>query len=219
MSTTPPITDAVPPATDTSMPEPRGAERANAMSRLLARNWGWVMLRGVLALAFGVLALLMPITALASLALVFGAYMLADGIVDIVAAVRAARRHERWGLLVLEGVLDIIVGLIALLVPPATIFAFVILTAAWAVVTGGLMVASAVRLRRDHGRWWLAIAGIVSIVWGVLLVAFPGIGAIVLAAMIGAYAVVFGVLLVVLAMQLRRQRSAPPATPATAARA
>src|SRR4051812_444954 len=92
---------------------------ANARNRHLARNWGWVLLRGLLAILCGALAILLPGIALASLMLLFAAYMLADGIIGIVSALRAARAHQRWGWLVVEGILGIAAGLLALLVPAA----------------------------------------------------------------------------------------------------
>lgn len=95
---------------------------ANAASRHLARNWGWVLLRGVLAVIGGALALLWPGLALLSLVLLFAAYMIADGASGIAAAIRAARRHERWGWLVAEGLLGIVAGLLALVLPTAAIF-------------------------------------------------------------------------------------------------
>jgi uncharacterized membrane protein HdeD (DUF308 family) len=143
------------------------------------------------------------------LSLVFSAYMLVDGIAGIVSAVRAIRRKEdRWGLLVLEGVLDIAVGIIAFLWPGITVLTFVLMIAAWAIVTGALMTASAFRLNIDHGRWWLILGGLLSLAYGVLLVATPLIGAVVLTWWIGAYAVAFGVALVVFSLKLRSRQHA-----------
>ena len=122
-------------------------------------NSRWAIgLRGVLAIVFGLIALVLPAVTMLSLVIVFAAYALVDGVLAIVAAVRSARRHERWGLLVLEGVVDIAVGVLAFLWPGLTIVIFVLLVAAWAIVTGALMTAAAFRLQLDHGRWWLAWA-------------------------------------------------------------
>ena len=133
------------------------------MSEALARNWWAMALRGVLAIVFGVIALVLPGVTMLSLVIVFAAYALVDGVLAIVAAVRSARRHERWGLLVLEGVVDIAAGVLAFLWPGLTIVIFVLLVAAWAIVTGGLMTAAAFRLQLDHGRWWLALGGLASL--------------------------------------------------------
>lgn len=182
---------------------------ADAMSTLLARNWGFVLLRGLLALLFGVVVVLLPRAAIASLILLFSAYMLADGLFTILSAIRAARSNERWGWLLLEGVADIVAGVVAFLLPGIALLSFVLLVSAWAIVSGVFMIAAAVRLRPDHGRWWLGLGGLVSILWGLLLLLQPGIGAVVLTLWLGAYAAAFGVALIILALRLRARRQAP----------
>jgi uncharacterized membrane protein HdeD (DUF308 family) len=181
-----------------------------AMSALLVRNWWAVALRGVVAILFGIIALAVPGAVMLSLALLFAAYLLVDGVFGIVAAVRAAQGKERWGLLLLEGVLNIVMGLIAAVFPAGAVLAFVLVTAAWALLTGGLMLAAAFRLHRTHGRWWLALGGLVSIVWGALLVIAPVVGAVVLTWWLGGYAIAFGVMLLVLGFRLRAQRAPTP---------
>ncbi len=105
---------------------------------MLAQHWWTIALRGVIAVLFGLIALAAPGAALLSLALLFGAYLLADGIIGLVVTWRASRAGVRWGPLLWEAVLNIIMGLIALVVPAAAVFAFVILLAVWALITGGL---------------------------------------------------------------------------------
>src|SRR5262245_26899641 len=105
------------------------AERRSAQGACLARNWWAVMLRGVATLLFGAAALFMPGVTLASLVLVFAVYMLADGVLTIISAVRAASRRERWGLLILEGLADLVVGAVALALPTAALITFVVLAA------------------------------------------------------------------------------------------
>jgi uncharacterized membrane protein HdeD (DUF308 family) len=188
------------------------AARNKAMCALLAQNWWAMALRGVFAILFGLAALFLTGPTLLSLVLLFSAYMLVDGVFGIVAAVRAARQGERWVLLVLEGILNIAVGIIALLMPGLTVIAFVLLLAAWSLVSGGLMIGAAFRLSKDHGRWWLAVAGIVSMIFGVLLAIAPVIGAVVLTWWLGAYALVFGVTLLVLAFRLRARKDDSPRT-------
>jgi uncharacterized membrane protein HdeD (DUF308 family) len=142
-----------------------------------------------------------------SLVLLFSAYMLVDGIFAIVSAVRAIRRREdRWGLLIFEGLLNIAVGILAFLWPGITVIAFVILVAAWAIVSGGLMTAAGFRLNVDHGRWWLILGGLLSIAFGVLLIIAPLIGAVVLTWWIGAYAIAFGVALIIFSFKLRSRQ-------------
>jgi uncharacterized membrane protein HdeD (DUF308 family) len=190
----------------------RQALRA-AMNSQLARNWWAIALRGAFAILFGLIALFMPGVTLTALILLFAAYMLVDGIFDIVAAVRAAAHGQRWGWLIFEGIVDLIAGVIAVIWPLITIIAFVLLMAAWAIVRGGLLTAAAFRVHATHGRWFMALAGIVSVVWGILLVIWPIVGAVVLTWWMGAYAIVFGILLLVLAFRLRARRDQSQALP------
>ena len=192
------------PAADAS--PPTGAARTEAMSACLARNWWALALRGALGILFGIIAFVSPVATILSLVLLFSAYMLVDGVLGIISAVRAASRHERWGLLLLEGIFDIVVGVAAFLLPGGAVLAFVLLMAAWALLTGGLMVAAAFRLHATYGRWLLTLTGIVSILFGVLLAIAPVIGAVVLTWWLGAYALVFGVMLLVLAFRLRARQ-------------
>ena len=186
------------------------------MSEALARNWWAIALRGALAIVFGVAALALPGVTMLSLVLVFAAFAVVDGVLAIVAAVRSARRHQRWGLLVLEGLVDIAAGVLAFLWPGLTILIFVMIVAAWALVTGVLMTAAAFRLDLDHGRWWLALGGLASIAYGVLLIVAPLIGALVLTWWLGAYALVFGVFLLILAFRLRARHGGEAHLPQSA---
>jgi uncharacterized membrane protein HdeD (DUF308 family) len=176
------------------------------MSALLAENWWAIALRGVAAILFGIIALLMPGITIEAFVLLFAAYMLVDGIFAIVAGVRAARHRERWGALMLQGILDLIAAAIAIFVPIATILAFVYLNAAWAIVTGVLMLAAVSRLHRTHGKWILALGAVLSLVWGVLLILASIPGIVVMTWWVGDYAIIFGCALVVLAFRLRRRR-------------
>jgi uncharacterized membrane protein HdeD (DUF308 family) len=170
---------------------------------MLARNWWATGIRGVVGILFGLVALFLPGATMLSLVLLFAAYIFVDGVFGIVSAVRAARAHERWGLLVLEGLVDIAVAAIAVLWPGITVVAFVFLVAFWAILTGVLELAAAFRLEFIDGRGWLIFGGVVSVLYGALLIVAPMIGAVVLTWWLGAYALVFGVCLVVLAFKLR----------------
>lgn len=180
------------------------------MIDVLVRNWWAFVIRGILAILFGLIALFMPGVTMLSLVLIFAAYAIADGILAIVSAVRAAKQHERWVLLIFEGLVDIAAGIAAAALPQITVVVFVALIAAWALVTGGLMLAAAVRVDADHGRWWLVLASVASFVYGALLVIAPMIGALVLTWWIGAYAIVFGVFMLVAAFTLRAKVKASP---------
>lgn len=195
-------------------PRPRGSASDDWLERIrssvLAQNWWVVALRGVLGIAFGVIALIWPDITLLSLVLLFSAYMLVDGMLAIVSAVRAARSGHRWLLLVAEGLLRIAVGVLAFLWPEITVLAFVIIVAAWSIVSGSMMVAASLRLNRAYGRGWMGISGFVSVVFGILLIAAPPVGALILTWWIGIYAAVFGVILLVLAFRLRARRHDHP---------
>ena len=173
----------------------------------LVQNWWLFTLRGIFAIVFGLLALIFPGPTMLSLMILFSAYMLVDGIFGIISAVRAIRRKEdRWGLLIFEGLIDIAVGILAFLWPGITVVAFVLLVGAWAIVTGAVMTAAGFRLNVSHGRWWLVLSGLLSLGFGTLLVIIPLIGAVVLTWWIGAYALAFGVALVIFSFKLRSRQ-------------
>ena len=148
----------------------------------------------------------MPAAAILALILLFSAYMLVDGVLAIASGIKAARNDERWGLLILEGIVDLAAGAVAFLWPAITAVAFVILIAVWAIITGALMLAAAFSLNLDHGRWWLALGGIASVIFGIVLLVAPVVGAVVLTWWLGAYAIVFGAFLLILAFQLHGKK-------------
>jgi uncharacterized membrane protein HdeD (DUF308 family) len=179
------------------------------MNATLARHWWAIVLRGAIAVLFGIVALAAPGAVLLSLAFFFGIYVLIDGIIGLVSSFRAVVAHRHWGALLAEAVLNIIMGLIALVMPGAAVLAFVLLMAGWALISGGLMLAAAVKLHASHGRWWLGLGGVVSMLWGVLLVLAPIMGAVVLTWWLGVYAIIFGISLLVCGRRLRGQHPAP----------
>ncbi|HZH11502.1 MAG TPA: HdeD family acid-resistance protein [Microvirga sp.] len=180
--------------------------RTETMSALLARNWWALALRGAFSVIFALIAFFWPGATILSFVLFFSAYMLVDGVFGIVSGIRAASRHERWGLLILEGILNILVGILAFVMPGLTVVFFVTLLAVWSLITGILMIVAAFKLSPAYGRGWLIFSGLVSVLFGVALLIAPLVGAVVLTWWLGAYALVFGIALIVLAFKLRSRK-------------
>jgi uncharacterized membrane protein HdeD (DUF308 family) len=174
-----------------------------SLSRTLAHNWWVIAARGVLGLVIGLIAFLFPGPTLLSLVGLFALYLVIDGGFAIAAAVRAGTAGKRWGSLTFEGIVGITAGIIAAAMPGLTVLVFVGLLAAWAIVSGFLELRAAYQLAEDHGRWWLAIGGVVSLIFGVVLIAAPVFGALVVSWWVGAYATLFGASMLALAYKLR----------------
>jgi uncharacterized membrane protein HdeD (DUF308 family) len=170
----------------------------------LAHNWWVLLLRGIAGIIFGVLTFIWPEISLAALVLLFGAYAFADGVLALIHGIRERRVNDRWWVHSLHGILGIAAGIVTVLWPGITALALLYVIAAWALVIGALEIAAAIRLRKViEGEWLLALAGIASVALGILLFLFPGPGALALVIWIGAYALVSGVLLTILAFRLR----------------
>jgi uncharacterized membrane protein HdeD (DUF308 family) len=164
--------------------------------------------RGVAAVIFGVLALIWPGQALQALVLVFGAYALVDGIFAVIAGIAARGSFDRWWAVLLEGIVGIVIGFLTFFWPNVTALVLVYLIAAWALITGIFEIVAAIQFRRVITNEWLYIlGGLLSILVGVLLFAFPGAGAVSLVWVIGIYAIVFGISEFVFAFRLRSLRS------------
>ena len=174
----------------------------SSISSPLAQKWGALAVRGLLGIVFGLIAFFLPGATMLSLVLLFSTYAFVDGILSITAAARALCRDERWGLMVVKGVVDIIAA-VAVLWPDITVLAFIFLVASWAIISGGLMIGAAFRVDAEYGRWWLVLAGIVSLFYGGLLTTAPLTGAVALTRSLGAYALVFGVAVLIAATKLR----------------
>lgn len=174
------------------------------MLDLLTRTWWLLALRGALAILFGILALVWPNITLQALIIFFGAYALVDGLFTLFSALTARDRYGRWGRLALIGLLGFALGLLALVWPKTTGLVLLYLIAARALLVGLFEIIAAVELRRAiPGEWLLGLSGILSVVFGVLLSIWPGSGAVAIAWLIGIYAILFGMLLIVLAFRLR----------------
>ena len=174
------------------------------MENVLARNWAWVTLRGVITLLFGVIAIWYPALTLATLVFLFGAYAFVDGILAIVTAVANRDRQPHWVALLVGGLAGVPLGVGTFLMPAITATVLLYLIAAWSVVIGITQIATGVRLRKImHGEWLLIVAGVLSVALGAFLVARPAIGALAVVVWIGVYAVVTGVVQIALALRVR----------------
>ena len=170
----------------------------------LARWWWTFILRGILAIAFGVLAFFAPGIGIAMLVGLFAAWALIDGAMSLYTGIRTRETDRSWWLEVLEGIVSIAAGVIALLFPVLAAEVLVIIIGVWAVVTGVFQIWAAIRLReRIKGEFWLGLAGVASILFGVILFVYPAAGALSLVWLIGSFAIVFGVFLIILGWRLR----------------
>jgi uncharacterized membrane protein HdeD (DUF308 family) len=166
----------------------------------LSVHWWAIAIRGLLGVVLGIVAFAFPGITLTVLVALFAAWLVVDGIF----ALLAGARSRSW-LVVAEGVIGVLVGIVAVLFPAITAFALLLLAAGWAIVTGILEIVTAVGMRRViQNEFWLGLAGVASIVFGILLVANPRAGLLVLTWLIGAYALVWGVIQLALAFRLRQ---------------
>ena len=187
------------------------------MAAILRTNWWALVLRGVAAILLAIITFAVPGITLAILATIFGFYALIDGVLAIVSTIKAVQGHRRWGAFLLEGVLGILFGLYAILFPIAAAATFVTMIAVWAVVTGILEIAAAIRLRRHvQGEWLLILSGVLSILLGIVLFVAPVAGAVFFAYVLAGYGLIFGVLLITLGFRMRRL-PAQSLTPASGA--
>jgi uncharacterized membrane protein HdeD (DUF308 family) len=176
----------------------------------LGYNWWALLIRGLAAVVFGALALIWPGITLTVLVLFFGAYALVDGIFAVISAFNHRAGHDRWWVLLLEGLIGILAGILTFIWPGITAFVLLFFIAAWAILTGILEIVAAVRLRHEIAdEWLLALAGVVSLIFGIIIALFPGAGALAVVWLIGAYAIVFGLLLIALAFRLRSLAGEP----------
>jgi uncharacterized membrane protein HdeD (DUF308 family) len=183
-------------------------ERRTLMAADLARNWWMLALRGIAGILFGITAFVWPGATLAALVLVFGAYVFVDGIFAVVAGISLRRQIDRWWLIVLEGAAGIILGLLTFRSPDTTALVLLTFIAAWSIITGMFEIVTAMRIRTMiPNEWMLILSGVVSIIFGALLIALPGAGAIAMVWLLGAYALLFGMLTLMFALRVRGMRN------------
>jgi uncharacterized membrane protein HdeD (DUF308 family) len=178
----------------------------NPLVHVLARNWWALLIRGIIAIIFGILAYIWPGATWVAIGILFGAYALVDGIFAIVATVRAAETQQRWWPFLIEGIVGILIAAITFYDVRITIFALYFTIAAWAFLTGIFEIVAAIELRKHiANEVWLIIGGIASIAFGVLMVWFPLAGFLTIIWLIAAYAIVFGIIMIALSFRLRSQ--------------
>ena len=167
-------------------------------------NWWLLALRGLIAVVFGVLAFMWPNATLLTLVLLFGAFALVNGILSLILAAKTPKGYPKVSSLILGGLLGILAGLVTFVMPGITALGLLILIAAWAIVTGIMEFVAAIRLRKIiNNEWLLMLAGIASVVFGIILLLQPAAGALALIWLIAAWAVVFGILLIIVAFRMR----------------
>jgi uncharacterized membrane protein HdeD (DUF308 family) len=175
------------------------------MGEMLARFWWLVLLRGIAAIIFGILALTLPGITLAALIILFGAYAFVDGIFALVHAVSGRDSNESVWVLLIEGLVGVGVGLITFFEPTMTGVILLFYIAAWSLTTGVLEIVGAITLRKAiSGEIWMLLSGLASIIFAIILLVHPGVGALAVVWVIGAYALVFGAILIALGIRLRR---------------
>ena len=171
---------------------------------VFSSSWWALVLRGIAAILFGVLAFIWPHITLTALVFLFGAYALVDGVFAIIAGIKSHGEFKRWLVLLIEGVFSVIAGVLAFMLPGITALILLILIAAWSIVTGVFEIAAAIQMRKYiTGEWMLVLAGVASLLFGIALLVNPGVGALAVVWLIGAYTIVFGVLLFALGIKLR----------------
>lgn len=174
------------------------------MLEVMAKHWWTVLLRGGVAVLFGIALILFPGIALVTLVALWGIYAAVDGFFALVAGIRGRQINPHWWVMVLEGIVSLIAGVGAFNWPGITALVLLSIIAAWAVITGVLEIVTAFRLRKEiEGELWMGLSGLASVIFGVLLFVFPGAGTLTLLWLIGVYAIAFGVMLIILAFRLK----------------
>jgi len=175
------------------------------LTRILSRHWWVLLVRGLLAIAFGLIAWFQPEITAASLVLLFGVFAFSDGVFAIWQAFSGRNDHDDWWVLLLEGLLGIGAGLLTFFVPVVTAIALLVFIAAWAIARGLMQIIVAIRIRKEiEGEWILILGGLASLVFGVILLTNPEAGALGLLWVIAFYAITIGVILVALALRVRK---------------
>jgi uncharacterized membrane protein HdeD (DUF308 family) len=178
------------------------------MLHALARNWWLILLRGIAAVVFGLLTFVWPGITLLTLVLLYAAFAFVDGVLALWAAIAGGQAAPRWWLAII-GLLGIAVGVLTLVMPGVTALVLLLFIAAWAIIMGIMEIIGAIQLRKEiDNEWWLIASGALSVLFGLVLIVFPGAGALGLIFVIGVYAIIYGVTLIGLAFRLKKHTHA-----------
>jgi uncharacterized membrane protein HdeD (DUF308 family) len=179
-----------------------------SMVNALAKNWWLLLLRGIAAVVFGVLAFFWPGLTLLTLVLFYGAFALVDGVLAVIAAITGGAPAPRWWLAIV-GISGIAAGLLTFLMPGISALVLLLFIAGWAIATGVFQIIGAVKLRKEiDNEWLLILNGVISVLFGVGMMLAPGAGALALVWLIASYSVIAGALLIGLAIKLKKHSHA-----------
>ena len=170
----------------------------------MTSNWWALALRGGVSILLGLVALTLPAVTVTALVYVFGVYAFVEGVLAVMAAIRGIREHDRWGWMLIEGIVCIVAAVAAFMMPGVGALAIVYLVAAWAIMTGALEIAAGIRLRKIiEGEWMLILVGVLAIVFGFYVASRPAAGVVLLATWIGVWAILSGIVTLMLAFRIR----------------
>ena len=176
-----------------------------SMSIMLHRSWWVLLLRGAAAIIFGVLTWMQPAASAAALVLVFGAYVFVDGLLGIYTAIKSRHQSRHWWVVLLWGLTGVVVGVLTVVNPAITALVLTIYIGVWALMTGVLQIVAALRLRKEiQGEWVLVLGGLLSVLFGIFVLMQPGAGMMAMLWVLATYAVIFGVLMVILAFKIKK---------------
>ncbi|NUW36445.1 HdeD family acid-resistance protein [Nonomuraea sp. SMC257] len=169
----------------------------------LARIWWLILIRGIVAIIFGILALIWPAITLLVLVIFFGAYALVNGIFSIVAGIRHGSGSRAW--LIISGVLGVLAGIVAFVWPGITSLALLYVVAFWAIFSGVSEIVAGIQMRKViENEWMLIIGGVLSVIFGILLLIWPGAGLVTLVWLVGIFAIIYGITMVVLSFRVKK---------------
>lgn len=178
------------------------------METYLTRFWWLFLVRGIFAVILGILALVMPVTTFAVLVIFIGVYMFIDGLFTAASAISSRKSRPYWGWWLFSGIASIIIGIITLYNPFITAFAIVMLIAVWAIVIGIMEIIWAIQIRKEiKGEGWYILAGVITLLFGLMVFLIPESGIVLLASLFGLYALIIGILLISAGIRLRKRRT------------